>query len=77
VNWTTKGNPGAGTEDQQGTVRVTVKEPYWMGGRVLPNERIGPEEIFWHPFGVRSFFRIHRGSSLRFDPRLLSFNPPG
>jgi hypothetical protein len=28
VNWTTKGNPEAGTEDQQGTVRVTVKEQY-------------------------------------------------
>jgi hypothetical protein len=47
------------------------------GARVLPNERAGPEEIFWHPFGVRSLFCIHRGSSLRCDPRLLSFNPPG
>ena len=29
VNWTTKGDPQAGTEDKSGTVRVTVKEQYY------------------------------------------------
>ena len=29
VNWTTKADPEAGTEDKSGTVRVTVKEQYY------------------------------------------------